>query len=178
MSNIAGLKLIVPTSVAGTGVSVSTTGKVTFTTATSISINGCFSATYDNYLIILRGTNPNSADIRFRLRSSGTDSTTGYTYQYIYVNGTSVTGGRGTFSSFSTAYGFSGQYGGSHIYLYGPFLSQPTAHRTVSAAAGSSGPVVYDFAETHNASSSYDGLTFLPDNGSVTGALTIYGLSQ
>ena len=169
---------MVPTSVSGSGVSVSTSGKVTFTSATSISVNGCFTSTYDNYLIVLRATNPSSFDIRFRLRSSGTDSTTGYTYQYLYATGTSVTAARSAIGYFSTSVGFSGQHGGSHIYLYGPFLSQPTAHRTVGASSGPSGPLIYDWAETHNVSGTYDGLTFFPDGGSLTGALTIYGLSQ
>ena len=178
MPDIAGLKLIVPTSVGGSGVSVSSTGRVTFNASSTININGCFSSIYNNYLIVYRSTNASNLDIRFRLRSSGTDSTTGYTGQYLYGNGSSISGGRATSGFFSTGAGFGGQYGGSHIYLYGPFLSSPTGHVTISSSSGSNGPLIYDWSESHNVSTSYDGLTFFPDGGSVTGALTVYGLSQ
>ena len=56
MAEIAGLTLITPSSVAGSGVSVSASGKVTFTAATSVSVNGVFSATHDNYLVVVRGS--------------------------------------------------------------------------------------------------------------------------
>ena len=48
MAEIAGLKLITPSSVDGSGVSESASGKVKFTAATEISVNGVFGSTYDN----------------------------------------------------------------------------------------------------------------------------------
>ena len=56
--NQPGMKLVVPSSVAvgsGSG-SVATQGTVTFSGASSVSINGCFSSTYDNYRILFFGT--------------------------------------------------------------------------------------------------------------------------
>ena len=55
MAEIAGLTLITPSSVAGSGVSL-TGAKVVFTAATSVSVNGVFSATHDNYLVVVRGS--------------------------------------------------------------------------------------------------------------------------
>lgn len=180
MPDIAGLKLIVPTSVAGSGVSVSASGKVTFTAATTININGCFSATYDNYLIVVRHKMAASpADgLNYRLRAAGTDATgANYTAQRLLAASTTVAGARFS-SSTSGAVGFSTSYeNGDHLYLYGPFLAQPTASRNVSAS-GTDNASIYDYAGTHSLSTSYDGITIFPLASTVTGALTIYGLSQ
>ncbi len=106
MPDIAGLKLIVPTSVAATGAgssaSVSATGKVTFTSAATISVNGVFSATYDNYLAVCRATLTTGTSVlqAVRLRASGTDDTgNNITRQYLAAFSTSVTGARDTSTS-------------------------------------------------------------------------------
>ena len=55
----AGLAKIVPSSVAvgsGSG-SFDANGAISFTGASSISINGCFSATYDVYKVLIREKN-------------------------------------------------------------------------------------------------------------------------
>lgn len=181
MPDIAGLKLIKPTSVAGTGVSMSTTGKVTFTSSTSISINGCFTSTYNNYLIISNIIGSvNSQNLWYRLRSSGTDASgSNYIRQYLAGTAASIFGARAT----AQTYGFNGWLdggrNGSHLYLYGPFLSQPTASRCVTAGseAGGSSAVIED-ACTHSLSTSYDGITFLTSSGNATGTLCVYGFSQ
>lgn len=178
MAEIAGLKLIVPSSVAGSGVSVSASGKVTFTAATTININGVFSSTYDNYLMVARFTMGTSDFGRIRYRASGTDaSASNYTTQHMNVNGSSVTGGRATESSFVFNYLSSGGPNGSHVYLYGPALAQPTAGRAVNVD-GDSAARIYENANTHSLSTAYDGLTVYTSTYGMTGSLTIYGLSQ
>ena len=71
----------IPTSVAvgsGTGSFNATTGNVTFTGATSISVNGVFAATYDKYIIIYKsGVTTGSVSANLRLRVAGTDNTSG-----------------------------------------------------------------------------------------------------
>ena len=101
MAEIAGLKLIVPSSVAGSGVSVSASGKVSFTAATTININGVFSATYDNYLVVLRGlADSGTPAIYGRMRLSGSDNATANAYvtQSLNADGATVSGGRTTAS--------------------------------------------------------------------------------
>ena len=177
MTEIAGLKLIVPSSVAGSGVSVSASGKVTFTAATEIAVNGCFSATYDNYLIVVK-TSGAGGNSFFNYRASGVNATGNYTQQYIYADNTTVGAARQSQTNVAIISESSDTGGsGSHIYLYGPFLSQPSAGRTVQVA-GINGSWIEDRAHTHSVSSSYDGFRFYTNSGSHTGALTIYGLSQ
>lgn len=174
MPDIAGLKLIVPTSVAGSGVSVSASGKVTFTAATSVSVNGCFSSTYDNYLIVSQSVCSVDVNGYLRLRSSGTDATTNYTRQILRVTSTTVQGLRGNDAIVNSLYT---EREGNHFYVYGPHLSQATAVRSVTALA-QGGALIYDTAMTHSTASSYDGFTYFPGTGNITGTLTVYGLSQ
>ena len=50
--------------------------------ASSLSINNCFSATYDNYRIVVAGlTSSTNTDILLRLRASGTDNSTAANYK-------------------------------------------------------------------------------------------------
>ena len=181
MAEIAGLKLIVPSSVAGSGVSVSASGKVSFTAATSVSVNGCFSSTYDNYLVVMKtDASVSSVSIQFRLRLSGTDAATStYIGQNLRASSTTVTGYRdpSALSYTSIAAVSSTITNGLHTYIYGPALAQPTALRTVSVS-GLSSATIDDNANTHSVSTAYDGFTFYPQTGSLTGSLPIYGLSQ
>ena len=73
--NAQGYTAVIPTSVAGTGVTLGAAGKVTFSASTAVSVNGCFTSTYDNYLIVvdISATSANSIP-QFRLRLAGTDA--------------------------------------------------------------------------------------------------------
>jgi len=180
MAEIAGLTLITPSSVAGSGVSLSG-AKVVFTAATSASVNGVFDSTYDNYLIVWRGIGSTSTlNIRCRLRASGSDATgINYVFQQLSANGTTVAGSRPAAQNVAefTLTGTTTLREGFHLYTYGPNLAQPTAFRSVTVSAYNSASIV-DYACTHSLSTSYDGFTMFPSSGNMTGALTIYGLSQ
>ena len=73
-----GIVGVIPTSVAGSGVSYSTTtGLVTFTSATTITVNGCFTSAYRGYSIAFESTGT-ASNCTMVLRAAGTDSITGY----------------------------------------------------------------------------------------------------
>jgi hypothetical protein len=180
MAEIAGLKLITPTSVAGSGVSL-TGAKVIMSSATDAAVNGVFTTNYDNYCLVIRticaSSNPN---IYIRMRASGTsDSSSNYLYQNLEVNGTSVTGSRVT-STFARIGGLldSTLYSGLHVYLNGPYLTQPTNGSSV-VGCGGSGAYIKDIAFTHNLSSSYDGFSISIDGAAAfSGSIQIFGFSQ
>ena len=72
----AGLAKIVPSSVAvgsGTG-SASALGTVTFSGCSSVSLNGVFSSTYDNYRLVLNITTTAGIDLGIRFRTTSDDS--------------------------------------------------------------------------------------------------------
>jgi hypothetical protein len=184
MAEIAGLKLIVPSSVSVTGAgssgSISATGKVTFTSAETLTINDCFVG-YDNYLMVIRyvATTGNNV-INGQLRVSGTTATgSDYARQYLSADNTSVTGDRATSqASFARIlYNSATDRSGAHVYFYGPSLAQPTAYRTV-IVSGLSSAYIEDNAGTHSLSTAYDGLVLSCAANAFTGACTFYGLSQ
>ena len=177
-----GIRLITPSSVAVTGAGSSATinagGSVTFSTAATLSLNGVFSSTYDNYMIAMRGVETTNNNVSIRMRATGTDATgTDYVYQQLFASSTTVSGQRQTAQSGAwTSYLATAQRSGNTIYVYGPNLAQPTAGRLVNAA-GLSNAAIVDYAWTHSLSTAYDGFTLFGMT-SATGLIKVYGLVQ
>jgi hypothetical protein len=87
--NVGGLNLVIPTSV--TGGTVSTNGAITIGSAVStVTINGAFSSTYDNYKIVINGVQ-SSASQGLLMKLGAT--ATGYygNLSYVLYTGTSFT---------------------------------------------------------------------------------------
>lgn len=178
------LELVVPTSVstsAGTA-SVSATGKVTYSGSDGLTVNGCFTATYDNYLIVqdtdVSSSNPEGL---LRLASGGTPVTAAnYSHEFINANNTSV-GVQRDYSS--TTWWYHILYdddltNGGLTYVYAPFLAQQTAFRCISANSYSNARIT-ETSGTHSLSTSYDGfhLTCLVAS-TLSGSLTVYGFTK
>lgn len=181
---LGGMVLITPTSIASTGTgnssSINTNGSVTFDTCETLSLNGVFTSSYDNYMVVMRWQSSTAfADIFGRLRLSGTDATatTDYNYQTLVVNGTSVTGSRNTTGGrFYISSSDKSYRNGVSMNIYGPSLSQPTAYRTI-AVDSASGAYIYESAGTHELSTAYDGFTFYQNaTTSFSGLISVYGL--
>ena len=178
---LGGMVLLTPSSIAysGTSATIGANGSVEFSACSSLSLNGVFSADYDNYVITTRIDQSTLDAWRFRMRSSGTDESSGanyYNLQYLYATNTSVTGQRNT-SSLAT-FGYVGPTlkAGYTANFYGPFLAQPTAVRTFGASNDSSASIV-DYAWTHSLSTSYDGITMFSGNAyTANGLVSVYGL--
>jgi phosphate-selective porin len=178
-----GLVVMTPSSIAysGTSASINADGSVDFSAVTSLSLNGVFTGDYDNYMVAIRGNQNTAATIYCRLRVSGTDNTTtsSYVSQYLLASSTTVQSGRFTDDK-ARLFGISdatSKYGGNVAYFFGPYLSQPTAFRDVTADA--SGVSIVDYASTHNQSTSYDGATFyVPGGVTYSGKLTVFGFNQ
>ena len=180
---INGLVVMTPTSIASTGTgnssSIGANGKVTFSSCETLSLNGVFTSSYDNYMIVCRHSVTANDGLRFRLRASGTDNSTAssYVFQYISAASTSVTGARETNNYAQISVRGNTQRAGFTAYFFGPNLSQPTAYRSVVVDDLSSA-AISDFAGTHNQSSSYDGLTIYGSVYAFSGAITVYGFNQ
>jgi hypothetical protein len=176
-----GLSLITPTSVATTGGSnsISTTGAVSFTSASAISLNGCFSSTYDNYRINFQTTTISTGsdvDLLLYGRSNGVNTTTSTVSERIVQWSTTITGGEttnGRFGASSNTYSNFSQYS---IEIKAPFLSQRTIWNS-SGSYVSNGGVPYQVLIMGyvDLSTSFDGITFYPSSGTITGTVRIYG---
>jgi hypothetical protein len=179
-----GLVVMTPTSVAKTGTgstaTINSDGSVVFDLCTTLSLNGVFTSSYDNYMIVMRATTSLAWPyFNSRLRASGTDNTTAssYTNQYLTANGTTVSAGSGSDNRWFGA-ALDDNESGFTAYIFGPNLAQPTAYREVPAT-GELGAVFWEFAGTHNQSTAYDGITYYPDSpNTVKGLVTVFGFNQ
>ena len=179
---LGGMVLLTPTSIAYTGTSatVGTNGSVELTACSSLSLNGVFSADYDNYMIAIRGTSSDDAGaVGARLRASTTDASgTNYTRQRLDASGTTVGASRDTSATYTRLMVLDdGLQSGGTAYVYGPYLAQPTAFRGITASAYLDA-FIRDWASTHSLSTSYDGITLANEFGAqtITGLVSVFGL--
>jgi hypothetical protein len=182
-ANAVGLVPVAPTSVAGTGVTSGTGGKVTFTTSASISVNGCFTSAFEQYVIVFDiPTIATAGNLVLRLRLAGTDLATS---TYVYggtANNTTATavGSGGTFTGFYLSRDPVGAISASgEVRLFSPALA--VVKRVVSTAV--TGNASYVTGDTvgglQSSAVAYDGFTVVNDAGSnMTGTFRIYGRSN
>jgi hypothetical protein len=173
--NPTGLELITPTSVAGTGVSLSG-ATVAFTAASAASINGCFSTLYQNYKIEISITTSGQVLLQYRFRTSGTDNqTSNYSNQTLVADSSTVIGARST----SQTIGDLGQMvltdlSFFDITVYSPF---DTAKTGMLVQNGSFVGEAYmrNQVNVMKASTSFDGISLIPVSGTITGTARVYG---
>jgi hypothetical protein len=183
--NTMGLRNIVPTSVqvGGGSATVNGNGFVEFSAATSVSLNGVFSSEYLNYRIVWRANTSVSTTLVGRLRASGTDNTTASSYvtagQYFRSNSTNA-----PFSGVTTAWSISsinspgvGRAMGT-LDLSSPNLSSQTVGTGNSFGHDSTSAMGIFTGHLHSVTTSYDGITFLPNSGTITGEIQVYGYTD
>lgn len=179
----AGLKLLTPTSIAigsGTG-SVNVNGSVTFSGASSVSLNGVFSSTYDNYKILFNHSVSAAAGIRMRLRVSGSDDTNnvyGTGMYYRQQGGASVGNlSDGFTQSFALINDTNSLKGDVSLDLYNPFTVNETRLTHQTNWQGYSPLQYYTnmgggvFTNT----TSFTGFTILTSSNTMTGTVAVYG---
>jgi hypothetical protein len=175
-SGVPAMGVVIPTSVAGSGVSLSSVGTVTFSTASAVSINGCFSALYQNYKIEISITSSNQVALLYRFRTAGSDNiTANYGNQAFVADSTSVGAARTT----TQTQGDLGQMCLSDlsffdITIYSPF---ETAKTGMLVQNGSMVGEAYmrNQVNTMKTSTSFDGITLFPTTGTITGTARVYG---
>jgi hypothetical protein len=151
----------------------------------SISVNNCFSATYQNYLILVNITAIVGSNNAFtmRLRASGTDSTTGYYWQQILaMSGNTTPSASSSLNTSSwnvgeldsTATVFS-----SHTNVFNPFAADKTFIDLVNQSQLSTGRYDSKLNTGYNsAATSYDGFTLITAGTSFTGTIRVYGFAN
>jgi hypothetical protein len=176
-----GLAIVSPTSIANSGGSASASGgQVTISGVTSISLNGVFSSTYENYLIQTFFTNTTNDALFMRMRASGTDnSSANYTSQNFEAVSTSLTGTRlsGQTAWRPTNGKTDAQGGNSQLTLFRPFVAAST-NFFVNNYDPTSGAALTIWNGTHAVSTSYDGFTIYPNSGALTGTIRVYGFKN
>lgn len=181
--NAQGLTSVIPTSVAGTGVSVGAAGKVTFTAATAVSVNGCFTSTYDNYRVVIEvPTVSATVTLTGVLRAAGTDATAA-NYDLEVLQGTSATAAAAQAAA-AASWGLNGGVTGTihdiTLEIKKPFVAAPTYGTAFSMVTQNpqTAPGVAVRGISHRLSTSYDGFTITPTGGTITGTIRIYGYNN
>lgn len=173
-----GLVPISPSSVAQAGGSASANslGLVTFTTVTSLSLNGVFTSDYRNYRFVTNFTTSASADVLFKMRNAGTDAS-GNDYQRAIWY---VPSGGGAFlvGSTNTAGTVIGT-DSSSAFATGDILAPQLAQRTNVILHGAGRQLQLVISSTsHTLGNSYDGITFFTSTGSMTGTVQIFAYND
>ena len=172
-----GLVLVKPTSIANSGGTASLSGgAVTFTGVTNVSLNGCFTSAYENYLLKIRVTGSAANEgLVVRYRAAGTDnSSSSYIVQSLSANDSVVNAGRGTQTAASIGNVTSDYLSGIDTNIYGPQLATVTNHSSLAAFARVGGLLVINVG-TFTGTTQFDGLTLQATSGTITGTIRVYG---
>lgn len=156
----------------------------TFSAVSSKSVTDCFSSTYENYKIIFTITaGSNSASIKLRLSSSGTDNTTSN-----YYNGNPVarTDYSGANNASSAAASFDvGRIEANSTQIQGmcfDFMQPELAKRTIYGQSGfgqdSTSGAGWAGGGGFDGTTQFQGITFFPTAGTFTGSIAIYGYEK
>jgi hypothetical protein len=175
----AGFTQVIPTSIvkgASGSASVSAGGAVTFSGTESISLNGCFTSTYDNYRIIFAGNTSTHNEISARYRASGTDdSSSNYFYQ---VSGREGTGAVSSATA-DTNRIFVGLGSGKASISMDVFEPQKNVYSTGISMNTYLSPGtnvgLFTIAHQNDVASVYDGMSFYMTTGTFTGIIRVYG---
>ena len=158
-----------------------------FSAVSSQSLNSVFSATYDNYRIVISYTAAGAASpvqVKMRMRASGSDNTgTYYTSNYYFY------GGSFTDLSYETNAGFLAGYASNNttegpslavIDIMNPFSASATVMQgdgqTFLSNLGHS--YTQRLSGTSFAATSFDGFTLIPASSTITGKVRVYGYSN
>jgi hypothetical protein len=180
-ASTSGLNLVTPVSIANSGGSASLSGgEVTLTGITSISLNGVFTSTYENYLVIFQVNGTTDDNTNLRLRVAGTDATTNYNRQSLTAENASITGVRNSAQSTLLLNLIVRNTTNPNIFrlnIGAPALARNTALEGSGVdLAAANGDVNYRaLAANHSTATAYDGFTFYPSTGAVTGTIRVYG---
>jgi hypothetical protein len=176
--NQIGLWKMTPTSV--TDGTINADGSVTIgATKSSVTVNGCFTSDFDNYLVILAGgsTSASNADLNLQLRTSGgSTSITGYYGALVYSTTASATP-----AAFNNNNGASWINAGASVLTTTPsmfieLLSPNLARRTVIANRVIRGDAIGTHQGYHDVATAYNSIVIKPTSGTFSDCVVrIYG---
>jgi hypothetical protein len=152
----------------------------TFTGSSAVNIDSIFSATYQNYKIeMFISTASAQVPLHYRYRVGGSsNSTANYGNQYLIADSTSVLAARTT----SQTLGDIGTTTLTDISFYDMTLFNPfaAAKKAMIVNGGAFGGEAYirNQVNTFKAATSFDGISFIPASGTITGTVRVYGYRQ
>jgi hypothetical protein len=185
----AGLAKMVPSSVSvgsGTG-SADSLGNVTFTGASSVSLNNVFTTAYDSYRIYINLRSPSAgSNIFIRMRTSGGSDVTASNYTTL-IMGRSGAGATVELTSVNDTASYLGQMSTTYTdHIYGitidmawPNLAYFTTMNISSMCSDTSTTLrAYTGSLLHSVATAYPSFTIYPSSGNFTGTVSVLGYTQ
>jgi hypothetical protein len=171
-----GLWKITPTTVAGSGVSISGSN-VVFTSAANISVNGVFSADYDFYKVILYlAPTSGTPTPNFKYRTAGTDNSDA---SYAHFTRTLNSANGSTADSFNRSQTIGTLVNATSVAQSLVWEIQFPFDSGLNTFSQTNGVVTVGNTQSgwqaFSANASFDGFSIIPSTASYTGKLNVYG---
>jgi hypothetical protein len=145
-----------------------------FSAVSAVNLNNVFSATYENYLMLMKFTGSAISGLSVRMRLSGTDNTANsYVRQRLLAYNTGVSGARTTDTS-ATLCNSGTALNSFRAEIFNPFATEPTGFISLAKSSEDVASMTNSTA-THDVSTSYDGISLITLVGTMTGTVRIYG---
>lgn len=170
----AGTNLVIPTAVSGGTVTAS--GKVSFSSATNVSIDGVFLSAFDNYRLFIKIIGATGGDLIMKTRASGADNAAAaYTCQRTwYANATAGVSQQVNATTGWVLTAGTGSYSVVSIDLVSPFLAEITngvaTWNSVTATVSNGSTGLF-----HNTNASFTGFSLSVASGNISGTAVVYG---
>lgn len=149
------------------------------TAASPANVDSCFSATYDNYRIVIRSvysTNP-AANLRLKMRSGTTTPTQNDWYTHIVYS--TNTGGFAAIYFANQTNAIVGNAASTSalctVEISDPFNTKQTLTTSNSVAWGVTDNIMTTCGDGLLNTTSYDGFQLYTDAGNITGTAIVYG---
>lgn len=153
----------------------------TFTSSTAVNLNNCFSSTYDSYRVMVDITAMSTTvDVLMRMRVSAADNTTtNYSRQTVYGNGTTPTADKTTGQTSWTVNSSNAANAENCkflIDLFAPNLARRTIGNLHWVSLDSLGNLLAVVANiSFTATTIFDGFSLVPSTGNFSGTVRVYG---
>jgi hypothetical protein len=169
---------------AGGGSGMTLISTTSFSTVASQSFNSVFSATYNNYKVMITTFGSADAEMTFKFRASGTDNTSAnYHYAGLGIVASSGASSTSTFGGAQTSMVIGSNNNTVQRQLMSmdvisPFSTTSTKGLTYSFIRSRTtiyGGTGYGFLDVSG--TAFDGFTLTPASGNLSGTVSIYGMS-
>ena len=150
------------------------------TTVTSVALTNVFSATYDNYRIVLSGgTASATSDGSFILGATTTGYYSSFTYAAIQAGSTLTSAGSNNASTSGTIFAYTSNGINGMIDLYQPFLTSRTNFFFTAQTMATAGNR-WQGGGFQDSATSFTGITFSTQSGHTLtgGTIKVYGLAN
>lgn len=149
--------------------------------AASLTMDNVFTSTYTNYLLVGSFTGSADAGVQIRFRTGGTDNVNNsYSYTVLFNSTSAVSATGGATSQTEGKFTNSGSSGTSVFSstIFNPQASASTGYMTNQARFIGGSQARCDFFGGFNTTTSFDGFKLLPDTGTFTGTIRLYGIAN